>query len=178
LRHAKRLMLLGAALVVLAAVGYYTLSLKAGAGSAERFVHGVLLAQYTRPIPSDARQQLLAAYDPASDEVRTELARILADLDNDQKAMVDQKAAYRDSKVRVRFRTLEARGEELYAVVEVMADWYWGYDGKPTETPTQAYNLHEFRLVRHGVTWQVLLDRNMASTPKTQVRVTPLDWGK
>lgn len=146
------------------------------AKSAEAFVREVLLAQYTRPVRSDAQAKLAQAYSTSDDEVSRELTRIQDDLAKDKKAMESRKAAYRDSKVRIRFRSLEASGNDIYGVVEVLADWHWGYDGKPPETPTQVYNLHEFKLSRIGDKWQVILHRNLASNPRTQVQVSPLQW--
>lgn len=148
----------------------------ADAKNAETFIREILLAQYSRPVRSDARAKLPQAYSTSHEEVSRERTRVLNDLTNDQKAMESRKAAYRDSKVRIRFRSLEANGNEIYGVVEVLADWHWGDDGNPLETPTQVYNLHEFRLTRTGGQWQVILDRNLASNPKTQVQVSPLPW--
>jgi hypothetical protein len=180
LRNTNTLMLLVAALVVVAAAGYRMVSVKDRSvdemKEAERFLHGILHTQYARPIPPDASSKLIVAYDVSSDEVQRELSRILTELDNEQTAMADRKASYRDSTVRVRIRSIEDQGNYKYAVVEVLADWYWGYDGKPTDIPTQTYNLHEVRLTRNGNSWKVILDRNLASTPTAQVRVTPLQW--
>jgi hypothetical protein len=108
--------------------------------------------------------------------VLRERARILALLDNEERTMaVEMKAAFRGSKVRVRFRTLDEHGEQVYAVVEVLADTDWGYPGARTDT-YQTYNLHEMLVARKGGGWVVTMDRNMASTPKMQVTVEPLPW--
>lgn len=153
-----------------------TVASRGDTASAEAFIRDLLVAQYTRPVGSDAEERLARAYGASNDEVSRELARVRAELRNHQRAMADMKAAYRDSKVRVRFRALHANGPEVYAVAEVLADWYWGYDGYPTETPTQVYNLHEFRLTHTGSQWQVVLDRHLASDPQTQVQVSPEPW--
>lgn len=79
--------------------------------------------------------------------------------------------------MKVRFRAANAQGHHLHVVAEVLADWHWGYDGKPTETmPMQVYGLHEIRLTQSGEGWRVTLDRNLASTPKTRVTVDSLDF--
>lgn len=174
-----------AAVAVLGVAGYYIASLKASSPSeakeamsneVKRFVTDILIAQYARPISPDARQQLMASYDPSIEEVKCEVARVMAELDSDLKTMEERKAEYRDSKVRVRIRSINMEGSLVTVIAEVLADHHWGYHGRPTETPSQVYGLHELRLIRSDNTWKIVLDRNQASSPKTQVQVTPLEW--
>jgi hypothetical protein len=173
-------LVLAATLVTLAVAGYYIVSVRASSSvkikEAETLVTDVLVAQYTRPISVDAKHKIVATYDPSIDEVQRETTRILTELDHDQKTMEERSAEYRDSKVRVRFRSVEADGDHITLVAEVLADWYWGYHNNPTDTPTQVYGLHEFRLNSDDKKWRVVLHRNLASSPKTQVQVPPLGW--
>jgi len=175
----KWLLLVAAVLAV--AAGGYLLSARAASStegeSAEAFIRSLLEAQYTRPVLPDARARLKAGYFSLNEEVLRERARILALLENEEKTMAEEmKAEFRGSKVRVRFRTVEAQGEQVYAVVEVLADTDWGYPGARTDT-YQTYNLHEMRVARKGGGWVVTMDRNMASTPKLGVTVESLPWG-
>jgi hypothetical protein len=138
--------------------------------SPEDVIREIMTARYAYPSATTG-DQFAKHYDTSIPEVADEVKRAESEVANILKAARESGWDFRSSNVHVEVASVKASKTTITADVTVTADWYWGYTGLPTETPTQVYNFHELTLVKTGDSWRIVRDHNLASKVKPTTKL-------